>query len=142
METPISPMRIALIFPPSMQPTSPPCGIAYLKAFLGSGRTFDLNLQYHDTAVRMVSTGELPLDVFGGKEIPEPEKLKEAVLFLKGGNHKYFYDFNEYNRNIEVFFDFFSELYTYVQGECIKYFEGCADDGVLSLFEKILTPVK
>ncbi|MBU7027910.1 MAG: radical SAM protein [Theionarchaea archaeon] len=133
-------MRLALIFPPSMPPTSPPCGIAYLKAFRGSGKTFDLNLGYHDTAVHMLNKGELPLDITVGRKVAEPEKLKEAVLFLKG--NKDFYDSKEYNRNVAIFFDYFSELYSYIQKESMNYLEGSPNDAALSLFEKVLSPVK
>lgn len=132
-------MRLALIFPPSMPPTSPPCGIAYLKAFLQSGKSFDLNLSYHDIAARMLCRGELPLDTIMG-ERAEPESLKEAVLFLKRG--KDFYDKEAYNKHIGIFFDYFNELYSYIQNESIRYCEGSADDAVITLFEKVLSPVE
>lgn len=127
-------MRLALIFPPSMPPTSPPCGIAYLKAFVGTGKTFDLNLYYHDTVVSMLQKGDLPIT--GDYE---PEKLKEAVQFLKGS--KDFYNADVYNQNIAIFFDFFNEIYAYIQKESLKYLHDCADDAVVSLIEKVLSPV-
>lgn len=139
MERLILIMHLALVFPPSMPPTSPPCGIAYLKAFLGHGKIFDLNLSYHDTAVHMVNTGELPLAIIEGKVV-EPEELRKAALFLKGDNQ--FYDSKEYNKNIAIFFDYFNQLYPLVQRESMKYLEGSAHDSIVSLFEKVLSPVR
>lgn len=126
-------MRLALVFPPSMPPTSPPCGIAYLKAFLG-GKAFDVNLQYHDTAAEMVYKGDLPCTGDGR----EPEQLKAAITFLKGNN---FYDQEEYNESISIFFDFFTEIYEYMQKECMKYLEGSAEDVMLDLLDRLLAPV-
>jgi radical SAM superfamily enzyme YgiQ (UPF0313 family) len=115
-----------------MPPTSPPCGIAYLKAFLGSGKTFDLNLAYHDILVDMAP------DMPGTKV--EPEKLKEAVTFLKGGNT--FYDPDQYNNHISVFFDFFNSIYPFIQKESIQYINNSATDTITTLFEKMLSPVR
>jgi hypothetical protein len=42
-----------------MPPTSPPCGIAYLKAYVGSCKSFDLNLHYHELAVKMLKEEKL-----------------------------------------------------------------------------------
>lgn len=125
-------MRCALLFPPSVPPTSPPCGIAYLKAFLGSGKTFDLNLTYHDILV------DIAPDIPDIKV--EPEKLKKAVTFLKGD--KDFYDPDQYNNHISVFFDFFNSIYPYIQKESIKYINNSADNIIISLFEKMLSPVR
>ena len=125
-------MRCALLFPPSMPPTSPPCGIAYLKAFLGSGKNFDLNLAYHDILV------DLAPDIPGIEG--EPENLKEAVAFLKRGTN--FYDPDQYNDHISVFFEFFNSIYPYIQEQSIKYITDSADDSIVSLFEKMLSPLR
>lgn len=132
-------MRLALVFPPSMPPTSPPCGIAYLKAFLGYGKTFDANLLYHDATVEMLYKGELPIEVIVGKDRLEPEQLKEAIHFSKG--NKNFYDPEEYNRNTSIFFDYFIEVNSYIREQCTKYLRDAAEDCTLDLFDRTLSPV-
>jgi anaerobic magnesium-protoporphyrin IX monomethyl ester cyclase len=129
-------MRLGLVFPPSMPPTSPPCGIAYLKAFLGMGKTFDVNLDYHYVLISKALKGELPPVV----PCENPEELREAARFLKDAEA--FYNIKEYNRNMGIFYDFFNRLYPYIQGECAKYLEGTADDFVVSLLEELMSPVK
>ena len=65
------PLRIALLFPPAVLPTSPPLGIASLKAWLqsvGFGervevRNFDLNLAYFEQAARWLSEGRLRMSL-------------------------------------------------------------------------------
>jgi anaerobic magnesium-protoporphyrin IX monomethyl ester cyclase len=130
-------MRLAFVFPPSMPPTSPPCGIASLKAFLG-GKAFDINLLYHDVAVDLLCRGDLP-EVSEAKISGEPEQLKEAIHFLKGST---FYDIQEYNKYIALFFDYFGEVYSYVQKECLNYLTGTADDCIIDFFDRLLLPVK
>ena len=100
-------MRLALIFPPSMPPTSPPCGIAYLKAFLGEGDLFDLNLLYHTTVLTMLKAGVLPVEADVSGYVLEPEHLEEAVAFLKG---KEFFDADEYNTKVSIFLNYMKRL--------------------------------
>ena len=130
-------MRLALVFPPSMPPTSPPCGIASLKAFVG-GKAFDINLLYHDIAVDLLCRGDFP-EVAQAKISGEPEQLKESIHFLKG---KTFYNIQEYNKNIALFFDYFGEVYSYVQKECVNYLKDTADDCIIDFFDRLLLPVK
>ncbi|MGA3117764.1 MAG: hypothetical protein ABSF90_25435 [Syntrophobacteraceae bacterium] len=57
-------LRIALIFPPAMPPTSPPLGIAALKPYLETlstveVRNFDLNLAYFEQAFHWLGDGRL-----------------------------------------------------------------------------------
>ncbi len=133
-------MRVALIYPPSMPPTSPPCGISYLKGFLHSGKAFDLNLAYHETAVHMLNKGVLPVEAEINGYVLEPEHLKKAVNFFKGTEN--FYDQEEYNRNIQIFLNYFGKINTYVREECMKYlFADAADDEALTLLDQLLSPV-
>ncbi len=130
-------MRLALVFPPSMPPTSPPCGIAYLKAFIPC-KAFDVNLTYHDTAVHMVQKGDLCVEATIGKDVLEPENLREAVDFLKGP----IYDPEEYNTSMTIFFSYFTEISNYVRRECMKYGEGSPRDDVLDIMDRVISPVK
>jgi anaerobic magnesium-protoporphyrin IX monomethyl ester cyclase len=134
-------MHLALIFPPSVPPTSPPCGISYLKAFLGTGRTFDLNLAYHETAVRMLNQGSLSVEAEIAGYVLEPEHLEEAVQFLRGGNN--FFDRKDYNTHVLIFLSYFNKIHSYIKEECMKYlFKDSADDEALNFLDQLLEPIK
>ncbi len=56
--------KLALVFPPAMHPAGPPLGAPSLAGFLrgeGGGsisvRVFDLNLAYHEQALRWLEAG-------------------------------------------------------------------------------------
>ena len=134
-------MRLALIFPPSMPPTSPPCGIAYLKAYVGSCKSFDLNLHYHELAVKMLKEEKLPVEADIRGYVLEPDQLMEAVHVLKG-KRKTFYNQNEYNRNISIIGTYFSKIDSYIREECMRYlFEDSASDEALQFFDELLSPI-
>lgn len=133
-------MRLALVYPPSMPPTSPPCGIAYLKAFVKTGKAFDLNLRYYETAAAMVDEGTLPVEAEIDGYVLEPETLKRAVTFFK--NSKTFYNDEEYNMNTAIFSNYFNKIDEYIKEECMKYlFMDDASDEALAFFDQLLTPV-
>ncbi len=132
-------MRLALVYPPSMPPTSPPCGIAYLKAFINGGKAFDLNVRYFTAAVELLNKGQLPVEAEIQGYVLEPEHLKEAVHFFKGD----FYDPEKYNKYCSIFFNYFAKIDSYVKEECMKYlFEGSASDEVLTLFDHLCEPLR
>jgi anaerobic magnesium-protoporphyrin IX monomethyl ester cyclase len=124
-----------------MPPTAPPCGIAYLKAYIGQGHLFDGNLSYYDAAVNMVKKGTLPVEADIAGYVLEPEHLQKAAQSLKTG--KDFYTPREYNRNASVFLTYMGKIDTYVREQCMTYvFEGTIDDEAFNLLECILSPVK
>lgn len=134
-------MRLALVFPPSMPPTAPPCGIAYLKAFLKCGDLFDLNLAYHDAAAHMVNKGKLPVEADMAGYVLEPAHLKRAVHFLKNG--KEFFNPEEYNVNVSIFLNYMKKVDSYLTEQSMRYvFEDVIDDEALDFFEYLLSPVK
>lgn len=135
-------MRLALIFPPSMPPTSPPCGIAYLKAFIGQGTLFDLNLAYHDIAVDMIRKGILPVEAEVSGYVIEPEHLQKAVNFLKGQTREFF-DPQQYNMNTTIFINYMKKIDAYLTEQCIKYVTTSSmDDDASHFFDQLLAPVK
>ncbi|MBU6998439.1 MAG: radical SAM protein [Theionarchaea archaeon] len=129
-------MRLALVFPPSMPPTSPPCGIAYLKAYLGTGKAFDLNLDYHSILIDKAQKGELPPVVY----CESPEDVREAARFLKDSDA--FFDIEEYNRYMATFYDFFNNVYPPLQRACMKYLEGSAGSWMMSFLDELTSPIK
>ncbi|MFZ0942662.1 MAG: hypothetical protein WB930_15285 [Syntrophobacteraceae bacterium] len=87
VDQPRKAMRIALIFPPAMPPTSPPLGIADLKAYLETSanvevRNFDLNLAYFEQAFHWLSDGRLRMRIQNMDFETTAQKAAEARLFF------------------------------------------------------------
>ena len=134
-------MRLAFVFPPSMPPTAPPCGIAYLKAFLGQGTLFDLNLSYHDASVHAMNECSLPVEAELRGYVLEPEQLKEAAIFLKDG--KEFFNPEEYNVNVSIFINYMKKVDSYLTEQSMRYvFEDSIDDEAQTFFDHLLSPVR
>lgn len=133
-------MQVALVYPPSTPPTSPPCGIAYLKSYVQTGKTFDLNLSYHEIVLDMLKKGSLSVEADIQGHVLGPEHLAEAVQIFKG---KDFYDPETYNRNALLFLTYFQKIDSYFREELMKYlFEDSAGDEALTLLQKLTEPVK
>ncbi|MFZ2447337.1 MAG: cobalamin-dependent protein, partial [Syntrophobacteraceae bacterium] len=108
------PLRIALVFPPATHPTSPPLGIASLKAYLGAGgladvRNFDLNLAYYEQALDWVRDGRLKV---GLRKMDQGETARRAPAardFFRGrgrtGREKFF-DLAAYNAQADTYTGF------------------------------------
>ncbi len=110
------PLRIALVFPPAMVPTSPPLGIAALKSYLETGaavkvRNFDLNLAYFEQAFQWLGDGRLRMRVQKMDFETTAEKAAEARSFFCGkeGAHRFF-DPALYNEHARVYSGFASVL--------------------------------
>jgi radical SAM superfamily enzyme YgiQ (UPF0313 family) len=91
-------LRIALIFPPAMAPTSPPLGIATLKPYLESAvgvevRNFDLNLAYFEQAFRWLDDGRLRMRI---------QKMDFETTARKAGAARNFFRDKE---GVKQFFD-------------------------------------
>ncbi len=80
-------MKLALVFPPALHPTSPPLGLACLAAWLGREvpglqlRLFDLNLAYFQQALAWMRQGRLRLS-FKNHTPQETLAQVEAALAL------------------------------------------------------------
>jgi len=83
-------MKVALIFPPAMHPTSPPLGISTLKAFLKeknpgcSVRLWDLNPACYRKALEWMREGKLRIrlrDLDAGTTLA---RVEEAHAFFLG----------------------------------------------------------
>ncbi|MGC1120331.1 MAG: radical SAM protein [Candidatus Methanofastidiosia archaeon] len=133
-------MRLALVFPPPMPPTSPPCGIAYLKPYINSSQTFDLNILYHETVLKMLNAGSLSVNADVAGQVLEPDNMKAAVDLFK--DRKAFYDIEEYNKYCAIFLAYFRKIDSFFREECMKYFfEDSAGDELLALFHQLSQPV-
>jgi anaerobic magnesium-protoporphyrin IX monomethyl ester cyclase len=133
-------MRLALVFPPPMPPTSPPCGIAYLKPYINSSQTFDLNILYHETVLKMLGSGSLSVNADIAGHVLEPDNMKAAVDFFK--DRKAFYDTEEYNKYCAIFLAYFRKIDSFFREECMKYlFEDSAGDELLALFHQLSQPI-
>ncbi len=117
-KTPISgrPLRVALVFPPAMAPTSPPLGIAALKAYLSENssavvRNFDLNLDYHEKALDWVRDGLLKVSLRKMDQSAVARQAPAARDFFRGGQGPdNFFDLNSYNAYAEIYTSFGSVL--------------------------------
>jgi len=82
--------RIALVFPPCCHPTSPPLGIACIKAFLAERlpyldpRCFDLNLACYGQALAWMKSGRLKLSLYGWSSERTWEQVARTAAFFKG----------------------------------------------------------
>jgi len=105
--------RLALIFPPAMHPTSPPLGLASLKAFAaasgapGSVRLFDLNLAHYQQALRWLDQGRLKMRLGQWDASTTAREVGAACRFFRGqpGSGS-FLDPAAYNRQASAYRSF------------------------------------
>lgn len=82
--------EIVLIFPPAVHPTSPPLGIAFLKAYLdntlgmASVKTVDLNLRFHAQALNWVQEKRLRVKLAGLDPDATATRIREVVGVFQG----------------------------------------------------------
>lgn len=110
------PLRVALVFPPAMPPTSPPLGIACLKAYLSEDstavvRNFDLNLAYYEKAFEWVLDGRLKVSL---RKLDHAGVAGQAPasrdFFRASSGRADFFDLGAYNGNAETYTGFGSVL--------------------------------
>ena len=116
VDQPRKAMRMALIFPPAMPPTSPPLGIADLKAYLETSatvevRNFDLNLAYFEQAFHWLGDGRLRMRMQKMDFETTAQKAAAARVFFCGkqGVHRFF-DLALYNEQARIYAGFSSVL--------------------------------
>ncbi len=109
-------LRIALVFPPAMPPTSPPLGIAGLKSYLESAanvevRNFDLNLAYFEQAFGWLHDGRIRMKI---KKMDVETTARKAAaarnFFLGKDGVGKFFDLTEYNEHSGTYAAFSSVL--------------------------------
>ncbi len=82
-------MKIAIIIPPWLHPTSPPLGPACLAAFLKreakntTTKVFDLNLHHYYQAFEYLDQGKIRLTLYNWNSEETAKRIKEAFGFLK-----------------------------------------------------------
>ena len=109
-------MRLALIFPPAMAPTSPPLGIATLKPCLESAvgaevRNFDLNLAYFEQAFRWLAEGRLRMRIRKMDIETTARKAVAARSFFQGKHDDVrFFDTALYNEHAATYVRFSAVL--------------------------------
>jgi radical SAM superfamily enzyme YgiQ (UPF0313 family) len=145
------PLRIALLFPPAVLPTSPPLGIACLKAWLervGLGRqvevrNFDLNLAYFEQAVRWLGDGRLKMSLRKMEFETTARKVRAAVDFLRGKEGEAFFDPGLYDEHAAVYTGFGSVLNGLFDNFARKILLGLPTPALVDgFFEELLGPVK
>lgn len=105
--------RVAIVFPPAMFPTSPPLGVASLKAYVASReipcamRVFDLNHSYFNQALQWLQDGRLKMSL-GGKDSGETARKVAASCDLLRGRKglEAFLDLDIYNGAASIYRSF------------------------------------
>lgn len=109
--------KLSLIFPPAVHPTSPPLGVACLKAFLqtqavpGRSRIFDLNLAYYNQALRWIGDGRLKMKLRKWDQATTARNIADACDFFQGRyGPDAFADLSSFNRHASLYQDFSATL--------------------------------
>ncbi len=142
-------LRIALVFPPAMPPTSPPLGIADLKAYLETSatvevRNFDLNLAYFEQAFHWLGDGRLRMRMQKMDFETTAQKAAAARLFFCGkeGVHRFF-DLALYNEQARIYAGFSSVLNGLFDNFARKILLGLPRPPLVNrFFEELIEPLK
>src|SRR5208337_1636870 len=142
-------LRIALIFPPAMPPTSPPLGIADLKPYLETSatvevRNFDLNLAYFEQAFHWLGDGRLRMRMQKMDSETTAQKAAAARLFFCGkeGVHRFF-DLALYNEQARTYAGFSSVLNGLFDNFARKILLGLPRPPLVNrFFEELIEPLK
>lgn len=99
-------LKLALVFPPGIQPSSPPLGIAQLKAYLHHRvdkldvRLFDLNLSFYEQALRWLNQGRLKMRLKGCSQEESSRRITQAARTMKGlDGEESFFQISQYDQN-------------------------------------------
>ncbi|GEM_PF-395895 len=149
LEQPRKALRIALIFPPAMPPTSPPLGIAVLKAYLETSatvevRNFDLNLAYFEQAFHWLGDGRLRMRMQKMDFETTAQKAAAARNFFCGkeGVHRFF-DPALYNEQARVYAGFSSVLNGLFDNFARKILLGLPRPPLANrFFEELIEPIR
>jgi radical SAM superfamily enzyme YgiQ (UPF0313 family) len=149
VDQPRKALRIALIFPPAMPPTSPPLGIADLKAYLETSatvevRNFDLNLAYFEQAFHWLGDGRLRMRMQKMDFETTAQKAAAARLFFCGkeGVHRFF-DLALYNEQARIYAGFSSVLNGLFDNFARKILLGLPRPPLVNrFFKELIDPLK
>lgn len=144
-------LRIALVFPPAVLPTSAPLGIACLKAWLqsasvGAGievRNFDLNLAYFELALGWLGDQRLRMSLGKSDFQTTAQKVRAAIDFFRGRGSESFFDLNRYNEHGAIYTRFGLVLNGLFDSFARKMLLGAQVPAPASrFFEDLLLPIK
>ena len=130
VSNPSEKLRIALVFPPAMHPTSPPLGIASLKAYLSMDNSisvcnFDLNLAYYEQAFEWLGDSRLQMSILKMDKDATARRSIAARDFFRGrdGPEKPL-DLAGYNSHARIYTGFESVLNGLFDSFCRKLILG------------------
>ncbi len=104
-------MKVAVVIPPWLHPTSPPLGPACLSAFLKAHEkhldigVFDLNIRYYQQALKFCQGGKIGVSIYGWKPKKTAERVKHAFEFLKK-NRLSLVSARKWHENATIFLSF------------------------------------
>ncbi len=152
--------RLALIFPPAMHPTSPPLGVASIAAYLRRGesgrrgefasanspevRVFDLNLAYHEQALRWLRDGRLKMSIRKWDHAGTAAKVAESCDFLRGrAGLDAFLDLGAYNHHAGVYRNFTAVLNGLFENFARRLLCGLQSPALVdAFFNELVSPVR
>lgn len=109
----MKPRRVALIFPPGIIPSSPPLGLAQLKAYLHEVlpgihvRLFDLGLAHYEQALRWIEDNRLRMRLKGCDAASSRESILHAAGLFKGSRGlEEFLQLERYDESASVYRSF------------------------------------
>ncbi len=138
---------LLLVTPPFVRPTSPPLGIASLKAFLKQEipavqvRCLDLNLEYYHLALKWLEAGTIKLKLYDWDHEKTVRMLKKAFDFLRSVRPD---DENikEYHRKATIFLSFENIFNAFVSEMAIRSLAGAPiPSGISAFLERLMMPV-
>src|SRR5208337_1965316 len=142
-------LRIALIFPPAMPPTSPPLGIADLKPYLETSatvevRNFDLNLAYFEQAFHWLGDGRLRMRMQKMDFETTAQKTAAARNFFCGKEGvQRFFDLALYYEQAKIYAGFSSVLNGLFDNFARKILLGLPRPPLVNkFFEELIEPLK
>ncbi len=142
-------VRIALVFPPAMPPTSPPLGIAALKPYLEASATvevcnFDLNLAYFEQVFCWLADGRLRMRMRKMDFETTAQKAAAARNFFCGKEGvQRFFDLALYNEQAKIYAGFSSVLNALFDDFARKILLGLPRPPLVNkFFEELIEPVR
>ena len=140
-------LKLAIVSPPCMRPTSPPLGPAVLSSYLKKNspnvdvRAFDLNMLYYDRALVDLSKGNFKIRLYDWDEETTAQRVGQAVDFLKHGTQEKF-DLKLYHHFVTIFLSFENIFNAFMSEMAKRHLIGLSvPNRVKIFFEDLVDPV-
>jgi len=142
-------LKLAIVSPPFMRPTSPPLGPAILLGYLRKNlpdsdievRAFDLNLLYYEKVLDCLSKGAFKIRLYNWDEETTARRVSQALAFLRQGAGEKF-DLGSYHHSATIFLSLENNFNAFMSEMAKRYLVGLSVPGRVEMFLKdLLRPV-